>query len=80
MDQTLSFVKKLTNLENAFKRLDRGELTGRNAVASDATRRMRYDELAELARTDAVCDLLDAYAYLAARWNRIERRMVGLPA
>lgn len=78
--QVTTFKRKLRNLESAFRRLDRGELTGRNADASDRTRWMQYEHLRTLAGSDAVADALDADSNLAARWSRMERRSVGLQA
>lgn len=77
--QQSTFTRKLRNLESAYRRLDGGQLTGRNSDSSDRTRAMQHADLAQLARTDSVCELLDADEKLAARWNRLERRGAGLP-
>lgn len=78
MDKTETFKRRLRNLESSYQRLDSGKLTGRNAAGSDGTRALNYRLLSELARTDEVCDALDADPKLAARWNRMERRQAGL--
>lgn len=80
MNTTETFKRQLRNLESAYRRFDSGELTGRNCTSSDRYRDAAYRRLADLARTDGVCDALDADSRLAARWNRLERRQVGLPA
>jgi len=77
--QTTEFARLLTNLEGSYRRLDSGQLTGRNSTASDDTREMNFQKLAALARTDEVCDALDADEKLARKWNRMERRHAGLP-
>lgn len=80
------FERRLRNLESAWRRLDRGELTGRNAAASDATRAWRYRELRDAVAADArtdqapLCAFLDNHPTVAGRWDRIERRSVGLPS
>ena len=74
----LAFARKLRNLEGMYRRLDSGELTGRNSSSSDGTRDMRYAELETLAGLAVVAAMLDADDRLAARWNRLERRHAGL--
>lgn len=75
-DTTELFKRRLTNLEAAWRNRSNWS---RNAAGSQAGAEYRYRLLREMARTDAVCDLLDNNPKLAARWNRMERRMVGLP-
>lgn len=80
-----SFLRKLRNLESMYRRLDSGELTGRNSDASDAGREHAYCDLANL--YDEACadddnplpEYLDDNPSVAARWHRMERRCVGLP-
>lgn len=73
-----TFRRELRNTESQYRRRDSGELTGRNATASDDSLDWKLARLRELARTDEVCDALDADAWLAERWNRVERRAAGL--
>jgi hypothetical protein len=79
------FKRELRNLEGMFSRLDSGVLTGRNATSSDDTRRYKYELLRDLVAADAktddapLCTYLDEHPGLAARWDRVERRSVGLP-
>jgi hypothetical protein len=72
------FTRELRNTESQYRRMDSGTLTGRNADASADSLSWKLRRLRDLARTDAVCDALDANPKLAARWNRIERRAAGL--
>jgi hypothetical protein len=78
------FVRQLNNLEGMFRRLDSGELTGRNSQSSDDGRRRSYERLRDAVRADAqtddapICTMLDARPKLAAKWTRLERRSVGL--
>jgi hypothetical protein len=80
-----NFTRRLRNLEAMWRRLDRGELTGRNCESSDRTRENTYRALRDAIRADAntdaapLCAWLDANPKIAARWDRIERRTVGLP-
>jgi hypothetical protein len=69
------FRRRLTNLEAAWRNRSNW---GRN-VGSQAGAEYRYGLLCAMARTGEICDLLDNNPKLAARWNRMERRMVGLP-
>jgi hypothetical protein len=73
-----TFKRELRNTESQYRRMDSGELTGRNADGSADRLNWKLNRLRELARTDEVCDALDADDKLAARWNRVERRAAGL--
>jgi hypothetical protein len=79
-----TFTRKLRNLEGMWYRLDKGLLTGRNSASSDADRPAKYRELRDAITADAktddapLCAFLDANPKIAARWNKIERRTVGL--
>jgi len=79
------FTRELRNLEGMFYRLDKGLLTGRNSASSTDTMDYKYrrlrDAVAADARTDdaPLCAFLDANPRVAARWDRMERRSVGLP-
>jgi hypothetical protein len=84
--RTETFRKAVDSLAGMFYRLDKGLSGGRNSGATDEWMRSRY----ELARetlaaacadeTDGLPELLDSPrgARLAAKWNTLERRMVGL--
>jgi hypothetical protein len=77
---TEKFRDGLRNLEGAYRRLDTGQLTGRNSTASDDGREWAFRELAKLVHEhDEVTDALDANVKLAERWSRMERRHYGLP-
>ena len=79
------FTRKLKNLEGMYYRLDKGLLTGRNSDSTTATMDFRYRELRDAITADAntddapLCSYLDGNPKVAARWDRIERRSVGLP-
>lgn len=80
-----TFKRKLRNLESAYRRLDRGELNGRNATGSDRTREMHYRELDAALQAELYLDdsplflMLDTEPATAWRWSVMERRSVGLP-
>lgn len=80
------FNRRLRNLEAMWRRLDSGQLTGRNSTSSDLTREMVYRELRDAVAADArtddapLCSYLDANPRVADRFARVERRTVGLPA
>jgi hypothetical protein len=79
-----AFARELRNLESMYRRLDRGELTGRNSTSSDDTRRAKYERLRDAVAADALtedaplCAYLDGNEKLATRWSLMERRSVGL--
>lgn len=86
MNRTVdAFTRRLANLESAYRRLDSGQLTGRNSSSSDETRELHYRALRDMIAADAhtddapLCTYLDEHPKLAARWDRLERRSVGLP-
>ena len=74
------FKRLLRSAEGMLYRRDGGQLTGRNDASSQATLRMRFDDMSALVKeSDAVCEALDTNEKLAARYHRAERRWVGLP-
>lgn len=82
---TETFKRKLRNLEASYRRLDRGELNGRNAESSDRTRQMHYRELDDALRAELYDDasplwlMMETEPKTAQRWSVMERRSVGLP-
>jgi hypothetical protein len=80
-----TFKRTVRNFEAVYRRLDRGELTGRNADATEATLEGHYRALKSALDAELYVDdsplfaLLESDERLAARWNRLERRRVGLP-
>jgi hypothetical protein len=73
------FERALRSVEGIYRRRDKGETTGRNATSTDLTLDHRLGELRGLLDCDEVTDALDARPGLARRWNRVERRVAGLP-
>jgi len=87
-EQTMTpeqFTRELRNLEGMFYRLDKGLLTGRNSASSSDTMDYKYRRLRDAVAADArtedapLCSFLDDNPKVAARWDRMERRSVGLP-
>ena len=78
------FERSVRNAESVYRRLDRGELTGRNSDATDATIRGHVETCRALMKAELHDDdsplfaWLDAHPKLAERWDRIERRYYGL--
>jgi len=71
-------------LAGIYYRQDKGLLTGRNGESTAAAIRSHYavarDMIAADARTDdaPLCEYLDNHPRLAAKWDALERRVVGL--
>lgn len=72
-----TFTRTLRNLEGMQRRAS--TLT-RNHASSEKTRDMNLRRLRDMVATsDEVCDALDNDPRLAARYNRAERKELGLP-
>ena len=63
----------IDNLVASYRRLDSGQLQGRNSASSDATRAFNWRRLQD-ALTAGGYEELDANPRLADRYYRLERR------
>jgi hypothetical protein len=85
-DSTERFRQHVRAAAGIYGRIDSGQLTGRNADATDDTLDYHVGRAAQILRdacdddTDAIWTYLDSKrgARLAATWSRIERRHAGL--
>lgn len=80
------FRRSVTALAGVYYRLDSGTTTGRNADATSRTIDAHFREARALLRAELHDDDSPLYAYLdsprgaklAAKWDALERRYVGL--
>lgn len=81
---TTKFLAAVKSLDGMFYRLDSGRLTGRNGDSFERTLAWRFEQANECMRAalasdaEGLCEYLDTHPAAAAKWNRLERRMVGL--
>lgn len=78
------FERHVTALAGVYRRMDRGELTGRNSDATERTIDGHYRDAAALLKAELDDEASPIYAELerrprlAAKWYALERRYFGL--